>query len=77
MSPNRFCCSGRPQSENERKKKDKYLDLVRELKNLWNMKVTVIPIVVGTLVIILKGLERLEELEIKRIETIQTTALLR
>ena len=29
------------------KKKDKYLDLARELKKLWNMKVTVILIVVG------------------------------
>ncbi len=27
--------------------KDKYLDLARELKKLWNMKVTIIPIVIG------------------------------
>ena len=27
-------------------KKDKYLDLARELKNLWNMKVSIVPIVV-------------------------------
>ena len=27
-------------------KKDKYLDLARELKKLWNMKVTIIPIVI-------------------------------
>ena len=34
----------------ESKKKDKYLDLARELKKLWNMKVTVIPIfVIGML----------------------------
>ena len=33
--------------ENERK--DKYLDLARELKKLWNMNVTVIPIVIGAL----------------------------
>ena len=26
-------------------KRDKYLDLARELKKLWNMKVTIIPIV--------------------------------
>ena len=32
----------------ENEKIDKYLDLARELKRLWNMKVTVIPIVVGT-----------------------------
>ena len=28
----------------ECEKKDKYLDLARELKNLWNMKVTIVPI---------------------------------
>ena len=33
----------------EREKKDKYLALVREIKNLWNMKVTVIPVVIGAL----------------------------
>ena len=31
----------------ECEKRDKYLDLARELKKLWNMKVTIIPIVVG------------------------------
>ena len=31
----------------EREKKDKYLDLTRELKKIWNMKVTIIPIVIG------------------------------
>ena len=29
--------------------RDKYLDLTRELKKLWIMKVTMIPIVVGAL----------------------------
>ena len=33
----------------ENEEKDKYLDLVRELKKLWNMKVTFIPIVIGVL----------------------------
>ena len=33
----------------ENEKMDKYLDLVIELKKLWNMKVHVIPIVVGAL----------------------------
>ena len=33
----------------ENEKIDKYLDLARELKKLWNMKVTVIPIVIGAL----------------------------
>ena len=27
----------------ESEKKDKYLDLARELKRLWNMKVTIVP----------------------------------
>ena len=34
----------------ECEKKDKYLDLARELKKLWNMKVTIIPIVIGAFV---------------------------
>ncbi len=33
----------------EREKKDKYLDHARELKKLWNMQVTIIPIVIGGL----------------------------
>ena len=33
----------------EIKKRDKHLDLAREQKKLWNMKVTVIPIVSGAL----------------------------
>ena len=32
----------------ESEKKDKYLDLARELTKMWNMKVSVIPIVIGT-----------------------------
>ena len=58
---------------------DKYLDLARELKKLWNMRVKMIPIIVGALGMVPKSLEdRLEEFEIRgRIETIQTTALLR
>ena len=31
----------------ECEKKDKYLDLARELKKLWNMQGTIIPIVIG------------------------------
>ena len=63
----------------ESKKREKYLDLARELKKLWNMKVAVIPIVIGVFSIITKGLVwRLEDLEIRGlVETIQTTALLR
>ena len=40
----------------ESEKKDKYLDLARELKKLWNMKVVFIPIVIGALGIVIKGL---------------------
>ena len=63
----------------ENEKKDKYLDLARELKKLWNMKATVIPIVIGTLGTVTKGLvQGLEVLEKRgRVETIQTTASLR
>ena len=58
--------------------RDKYLDLARELKKLWNMTVTVIPIVVGALGTIPKGLVKgTKDLEIReQVETIQTTALL-
>ena len=47
---NGFCSPDRPRSKIERKwKKDKYLDLARELKKLLNMKVTVTLIVIGAL----------------------------
>ena len=39
----------------ESEKMDKYLDLARKLKNLWNMKVKFIPIVIGALVTVTKG----------------------
>ena len=60
------------------KKVNKYLDLAREQKKLWNMRVMVIPIVIGTLRVP-KGLDRrLEELKISgRFETVWTTMLLR
>ena len=63
----------------ENEKKSKYLNLARELKKLWNMKVTVIPIVIGAFGTISKCLvRRLEELEIGgRAESLQTTGLLR
>ena len=49
------------------------------MEKLWNMKVTIVPIVIGALGTITKGLLKgLEDLEIGgRVETIQTTALLR
>ena len=51
----------------------------RELKKHWNNKVTVISIVIGALGTITKGLlQGKEDLQIRRrVETIQTTALLR
>ena len=60
-------------------KKDKYLDLVREMKKLWNMKVTIIPILFGAVRTVTKGfLKGLEDLEVGgRVETVQTTRLLR
>ena len=63
----------------ECEKKDKYLDFARELKKLWNMKVTIIPIVIGAFGTVTKGLLKgLEDLKVGgRVETIQTTALLR
>ena len=63
----------------ECEKRDKYLDLVRELKKLWNLKVTIIPIVIGAFGTVTKGLLKgLEDLEVgDRVETIQTTALLK
>ena len=63
----------------EYEKKNKYLEIARELKKLWNMKVTIIPIVIGAFGTVTKGLLKgLEDLEVwGRAETIQTTALLR
>ena len=56
----------------ESEKEHKYLDLARELKKMWKMKVTIVPIVIGALGTITNGLLK-EDLE----ETIQKTALLR
>ena len=63
----------------ESEKKNEYLDLTWELKKLWNMKVTIIPIVIGVFGTVTIGLlKRLKDLEIRELaETIQTTALLR
>ena len=59
----------------ENEKRDKYLDLAKEMRKLCNMKMTVILIEIGDLGIIPKRLERgLEESEIgRRIKIIQTT----
>ena len=63
----------------ESENKNKYQDPARELKKLWNMKVTLISIVIGAFGAVTNELvQGLEELEIRgRVETIQTTALLR
>ena len=50
----------------ESEKKDKYLDLARELKKLWNMKVTMRPIVIGALGSHQRFGRGLEDLEIRR-----------
>ena len=58
-------------------KENKYLNLAGELRKLWNMKVTVIPVITGSLRMVPKSFVRgLEELEIGgRAETIETTVL--
>ena len=63
------------QKENE--KKDKCLDLAWELKRLWNMKVTITPVMIGVFGTVTKRLLKgLEDLEVEgRVETIQTTTL--
>ena len=60
-------------------KKDNYLDLARVLKKLRNMKLTIVPLVIGAFGPITKGLLKgLEDLEADgRVETIQITAFLR
>ena len=60
-------------------KRDTYWDVARELKRLWNMKVTVKPIVFSARGIVTEGLvQGLKNLEIRgQEETIQTATLLR
>ena len=61
----------------EIEKKDKYQDLTRELKKPWNMKVTVIPIIIGALGTVTKRLiQGLEDLEIRgRVKTTQNNSI--
>ena len=51
------------------------IDLAWEVKKLWNMQVTIIPIVIGAFGTVTKGLLKgLDDLEAGvRVETIQTT----
>ena len=62
----------------ECEKRDKYLDLAKEFKKIWNMKVTIIPIVIGAFGTVTKGLLKgLEDLEVGgRVDTTQATTLL-
>ena len=63
----------------ERETKDKYLNLARELNKVWNMQVTIIPMVIRVFGTVTKGLLKgLENFEVGgQMETTQTTALLR
>ena len=36
--------------------KDMFLDIARELKKLWNMTVTIMPVVIGVFGTVIKGL---------------------
>ena len=71
-----LCYPGWPHNKIERERKEgiTYLDLARELKKLANMKMMIIPIVIGAFGTVTKGLiQGLEDLEIRgRVETIQT-----
>ena len=60
-------------------KRIKYLDLARDLKKLRNIKVTMIPSVIGVLDTVTTGLVKgLEDLKIRgRVGTIQISALAR
>ena len=60
----------------ESEKKDKYLDLAWESKQLCNMKVIIVPIVIGSFGTVTKGLFKGQEVG-GRVDTVQTTALLR
>ena len=62
----------------EMEKIEKYQDLVRELKRLWDMKVVVIPIVLGALGTTPKTLQkRMKDIGIEtRIDELQKTVIL-
>ena len=63
----------------ESEKKDNSVNLAWELKKLWNMKVIIIPIVIGAFSTVTEGLVQGQvDLEItERVEAIQTIVLLR
>ena len=71
-----FVPAGHSVKIKEREKINKYLNLARELRKLWNIRFSELPVVTRT---VFKGLKRRPE-EFKiigRIEPIQTTVLLR
>lgn len=49
MSENVFRCSVKPRGRFESENAEKYLDLAREVRKLWNMNVTDLSSVIGTL----------------------------
>ena len=61
----RLCCPGWPQIKlKEYEKWDNYIDLAIELKKLRNMKVAIVPIVIGAFGSVTKGLLKgLEDLD--------------
>ena len=63
----------------ESEKSDKYLDLASELRKLWNIRITWIPIVMSSLRTVTKSfLMGLKVMNIRgQFETIKTTPLLR
>ena len=65
-------------NDKEVEKIEKYLDLARELKKVWNMKVTVVPLVVEALGTPAKALEkRLKTIGIEtKINELQKTVLI-
>ena len=77
--PNSGLCPSHRVKLKKNDKRNKYLDLTRELKKLLNMKVTVILIIIRALRPVTKGLVQvLQDFEIRRREeTIQKTASLR
>ena len=64
--------------EKEVEKIDKYQDLARELRKVWNTTVTVVPIVIGALGAVVNVAEELIKLNIERkeIPKVQFAALL-
>ena len=64
--------------DKEVEKIEKYLDLARELKKVWNMKVTVVPLVVEALGTLAEALEkRLKTIGIEtKITELQKTVLI-